>query len=108
MLFQSVISATLALAATANPIIKEEQQPVLSDDLNGQQVDLIKEFVSLRIHLRDLSGQRSQTSDSNPYRLEKANIIPTILDPFGEQQHIQHIQLYLHLYNQVANQTTLQ
>jgi hypothetical protein len=62
MLFQSLIGATLALAATANPIIKEQQQqPVFSDDLNGQQVDLIKEFVSLRIRLRNLPRQRRQT-----------------------------------------------
>ena len=45
MLFQSLIGAALALAATANPIIKE-QQPVLSDGLEGKQVDLIKESVS--------------------------------------------------------------
>ncbi|GAB7328215.1 hypothetical protein MBLNU13_g00237t1 [Cladosporium sp. NU13] len=56
MFFQPLIGAALALAATANPIIKE-QQPVLSDGLEEQQVDLIKE-------------------------LEKAHIIPTILDPF--------------------------
>lgn len=50
MLFQSLIGATLALAATANPIIKEQQQqPVLSDDFNGQQVALIKEFVFVYI-----------------------------------------------------------
>jgi len=45
MFFQAVISAALVLAATANPII-QEQQPVLSEGLEGQQVDLIKEFVS--------------------------------------------------------------
>jgi hypothetical protein len=48
MLFQYLIGAALALAATANPIIKE-QQPVLSGDFNGQQVDLIKEFVFVYI-----------------------------------------------------------
>ena len=45
MFFQSLLGAALALVATANPIIKE-QQPVLSDGLEGRQVDLIKEFVS--------------------------------------------------------------
>ena len=45
MFFQVMIGAALALAATANPVIKE-QQPVLGDGLEGQQVDLIKEFVS--------------------------------------------------------------
>jgi hypothetical protein len=46
MLFQSLFGATLALAATANPIFTEEQQPVLNDGFEGQQVDLIKEFVT--------------------------------------------------------------
>ena len=50
MFFQVLIGAALALAATANPVIKE-QQPVLSDGLEGQQVDLIKEFVSFSLSL---------------------------------------------------------
>jgi hypothetical protein len=44
MFFQVLIGAALALTATANLVIKE-QQPVLSDGLEGQEVDLIKEFV---------------------------------------------------------------
>ena len=49
MFFQSVLGAALALAVTANPIVKE-QQPVLNDGFGGQQVDLIKEFVSYLQH----------------------------------------------------------
>jgi hypothetical protein len=43
MFFQSLIVAAVALAATATPI--KEQQPVLDDDFERQQVDLIKESV---------------------------------------------------------------
>ncbi|KAM0705527.1 hypothetical protein Q7P35_006886 [Cladosporium inversicolor] len=66
MFFRCLLGAALALAATANPI-RDHQQPVFSDGFNGQQVDLIKEFSS---------------DDPNSHRLEKANIIPSILDPF--------------------------
>lgn len=44
MFFQSLLGAALALAATANPI-RDHQQPVFGDGFEGQQVDLIKEFV---------------------------------------------------------------
>jgi hypothetical protein len=46
MFFQSLFGTTLALAATATatPVINQ-QQPFLNGDLEGQQVDLIKEFV---------------------------------------------------------------
>lgn len=44
MFFRCLLGAALALAATANPI-RDHQQPVFSDGFNGQQVDLIKEFV---------------------------------------------------------------
>jgi hypothetical protein len=43
MFFQSLIGAALVLAATATPL--NQQQPILNGDLEGQQVDLIKEFV---------------------------------------------------------------
>lgn len=49
MFFQSLLGAALALAATANPIVKEQQQPVFSDGFKGEQVDLIKEFVFVRL-----------------------------------------------------------
>lgn len=58
MFFQPLIVAALALAATANPIVKE-QQPVLGDETRGQQVDLIKEFVSPLHHLMDKHPQYS-------------------------------------------------
>jgi hypothetical protein len=38
-----LIGAALVLAATATPL--SQQQPILNGDLEGQQVDLIKEFV---------------------------------------------------------------
>jgi hypothetical protein len=44
MFFQSLISAGLALAAIATPV--NQQQPILDGGFEGQQVDLIKEFVS--------------------------------------------------------------
>lgn len=45
MLFQSLLSATLALAATATPTPITNQKPILGehDDPATQQVDLIKE-----------------------------------------------------------------
>ena len=90
MFFQSLLGAALALAATANPIIKE-QQPVLSDGLEGQQVDLIKEFVSssFSVSMARLSDERADVL-TRLHRLEKVHIIPTILDPFGKlKQHSQ-------------------
>jgi hypothetical protein len=47
MFFQSLVGAALALAAAATPI--RDQQPVLGGDLKGQQVDVIKECVSLAV-----------------------------------------------------------
>jgi hypothetical protein len=43
MFFQSLFGAALVLAATATPV--NQQQPLLNGDLEGQQVDLVKEFV---------------------------------------------------------------
>jgi hypothetical protein len=43
MFFQSLAGAALVLAATATPV--NQQQPILNGDLEGQQVDLIREFV---------------------------------------------------------------
>ena len=86
MFFQVLIGAALALAATANPVIKE-QQPVLGDGLEGQQVDLIKEFVIFLFlsQWQDFSEERAGVL-TRLHRLEKAHIIPTILDPFGKSK----------------------
>jgi hypothetical protein len=45
MLFQSLLSATLALAATTAATPISDQKPILGkhEDLTTQQVDLIKE-----------------------------------------------------------------
>jgi hypothetical protein len=44
MFLQSFIGAALVLAATATAV--DQQQPILDGGFEGQQVDLIKEFVS--------------------------------------------------------------
>ena len=80
MLVHSVVAAALALAATANPI--KEQQQILNDGFKEQQVDLIREFVLHYYPMHDLRGGRVNDL-TYLHRLEKANIIPTILDPFG-------------------------
>lgn len=82
MFFQPLIGAALALAATAYPTIKD-QQPVLNDALRGEQVDLIKEFVFFSHPTHKLFRERADFL-THAHRLEKANIIPTILDPFGK------------------------
>jgi hypothetical protein len=43
MFIRSLIGAALALAATATPV--DQQQSILDGGFEGQQVDLIKEFV---------------------------------------------------------------
>jgi hypothetical protein len=46
MLSQFLVGAALALAAAATPV--REQRPLLTGGLDGQQVDLIQEFVYIR------------------------------------------------------------
>lgn len=74
MLFHTLLGAALAIATTATPI---DQQPILEGGLAPHNADLITESVP---KYRALHPQTQWLLTC--LRLEKANIIPTILDPF--------------------------